>query len=81
MLIDNISIAILDFRDGDRVAVDAAGRQRGIGLRHLHGRHALSAERDRWVGREFLVYAHVFGYLYNFVRSDADGDLGEAGVG
>ncbi len=81
MLVDHVAVAVLDARDRDGVAVDAAAGDGGVGLRHLDGGHARGTERERRVIGQVLVNAHGVRGVGDLVGTDGHRHLGEGGVG
>ena len=81
VLVDHVAVAVLDARDRDRVAVDAAAGDGAVGLGHLDGRHAGGAQRQRRVGGQVHADAHGVGGVGDLVGADRDGDLRKACVG
>ena len=81
VLVYHVAVAVLDLGDGHGVAVVAAGRNRGVALRHLDDGDADGAERDGVVRRDVHVDAHVRGHLRDLVRADRLDHLHEARVG
>ena len=81
MLVDGIAVPVLDLRDCDRIAVDAAGSDRGVGLCHLQRRHARRSEGDRRNSGQVGIDAQLLGCRDDVVSADDEGDLRIAGVG
>ena len=81
MLVDGSAVPVLDLRDCDRIAVDAAGSDRGVGLCHLQGRHARRSEGDRRNSGQVGIDTHLLGGGDDVVGTDDEGDLRVAGIG